>query len=193
MSVQNYQTGGLPTDANLAATDVTTNNSSTTKHGFLKKLSNVASEFMNGVGNWVTPPGTELDYVEFTSNVSPTATTEGTANTVVTGSSVAYDGSTVVIIEFFSSNSRADTGAANRSMTIWLYEDGSSIGSIGTLNTPAAGNDNKPICCIRRLTPSNGSHTYSIRASVSAGTGVIVGGAGGAGNAAPGFIRITKK
>lgn len=45
------------TDANIAFTDVTTNDSSTTKHGFLKKLSNVASEFMNGQGNWATPAG----------------------------------------------------------------------------------------------------------------------------------------
>jgi hypothetical protein len=42
------------TDASLTTTDVTTNNASTSKHGFLKKLSNVATEFMNGLGNWVS-------------------------------------------------------------------------------------------------------------------------------------------
>jgi hypothetical protein len=41
-------------DANITFTDVSTNNASTTSHGFLKKLSNVATEFMNGVGNWVS-------------------------------------------------------------------------------------------------------------------------------------------
>lgn len=46
-------TPGAATDAAITFTDVTTNNASTTKHGFLKKLSNVATEFMNGVGNWV--------------------------------------------------------------------------------------------------------------------------------------------
>lgn len=141
---------------------------------------------------WSYPPGFELDYVEFTSNVSPTATTEGTANTVVTGNSVAYDGSTIVLIEFFANNARPATDAAGRSLTLWLYEDGSSIGQIGLIATPAASTSTSVINCARRITPSNASHTYSIRASVSGGTGLVAAGAGGAGNTAPGYIRITK-
>jgi hypothetical protein len=43
-------------DAVAAPTDITTLNSSTSAHGLLKKLSNVSTEFMNGVGNWATPP-----------------------------------------------------------------------------------------------------------------------------------------
>lgn len=42
-------------DETISTTDITTNNASTTKHGFLKKLSNVSTEFMNGEGNWATP------------------------------------------------------------------------------------------------------------------------------------------
>jgi hypothetical protein len=45
-------------DATLTVTDVTTNNASTTAHGFLKKLSNTSTDFMNGQGNWATPAGT---------------------------------------------------------------------------------------------------------------------------------------
>lgn len=41
-------------EASLSLADNTTADASTTKHGLLKKLSNVATEFMNGVGNWVT-------------------------------------------------------------------------------------------------------------------------------------------
>lgn len=41
-----------------SGTDITTNDASTTKHGLLKKLSNVATEYMNGAGNWSTPPDT---------------------------------------------------------------------------------------------------------------------------------------
>lgn len=37
----------------LSLSDNTTANATTSAHGFLKKLSNVATEFMNGVGNWV--------------------------------------------------------------------------------------------------------------------------------------------
>jgi hypothetical protein len=47
----------LATDAGLITTDVTTNNASTSKHGFLKKLSNTATEYMDGTGNWSVPAG----------------------------------------------------------------------------------------------------------------------------------------
>lgn len=50
-------TVGAVADAELALTDVTTNDALTTKHGFLKKLSNIATEFMNGQGAWATPAG----------------------------------------------------------------------------------------------------------------------------------------
>lgn len=45
------------TDAVIGFTDITTNNASTTKHGFLRKLDNNASHFLNGQGNWATPSG----------------------------------------------------------------------------------------------------------------------------------------
>lgn len=45
------------TDAQLSTSDITTNNASTSKHGFLKKLSNVATEYMDGTGAWSTPAG----------------------------------------------------------------------------------------------------------------------------------------
>ena len=41
----------------LSTTDVTTNNSSTTKHGWLAKLSNVATQYMDGTGAWSVPAG----------------------------------------------------------------------------------------------------------------------------------------
>lgn len=47
----------LAKDTDPTFTDVTTNNASTTKHGYLKKLSGTATEFMNGAGNWATPSG----------------------------------------------------------------------------------------------------------------------------------------
>jgi hypothetical protein len=56
-SVADMRTTLLISDATLTITDITTNNASTGTHGFLKKLSNVSTEFMNGVGNWATPPG----------------------------------------------------------------------------------------------------------------------------------------
>lgn len=62
-SVSGTNTGDQTiSDATITTTDITTNDSSITKHGFLKKLSNVATEFMNGTGSWSAPVGAALRY-----------------------------------------------------------------------------------------------------------------------------------
>lgn len=48
---------GLVDDDQVVFADNTDGNASTSKHGYLKKLSNTATEFMNGQGNWATPSG----------------------------------------------------------------------------------------------------------------------------------------
>jgi hypothetical protein len=54
---QDADDGGTLAEAALALTDVTTNDASTARHGFLKKLSNSATEYMDGTGSWSTPAG----------------------------------------------------------------------------------------------------------------------------------------
>lgn len=49
-------------DATITTTDITTNNATASKHGFLKKLSNISTEFLDGTGNWSTPVGAALRY-----------------------------------------------------------------------------------------------------------------------------------
>lgn len=44
-------------DATLSTSDVTTNNASTLKHGFLPKLSGSSSQYLAGDGTWATPAG----------------------------------------------------------------------------------------------------------------------------------------
>jgi hypothetical protein len=44
-------------DATISTTDITTNNASTSKHGFLKKLDNDPTHFLDGQGNWSVPSG----------------------------------------------------------------------------------------------------------------------------------------
>jgi hypothetical protein len=51
-------TYGNPTELELSTSDITTLNASTSKHGFLKKLNNDATYYMDGTGNWSIPPGT---------------------------------------------------------------------------------------------------------------------------------------
>lgn len=134
----------------------------------------------------------ELDYAEFTNDNSITATSEGTANSVVSGHSVTYDGATTIIIEFFCPRAQAASGASHF-LQIVLLEDGTSIGSIGLVGAVSASGNNYTFgTARRRRTPSAGAHTYSVAAFVDASTGHVVGGAGGSGNFVPGYIRITK-
>ena len=139
------------------------------------------------------PPGREFDYVQITSPVAITASSEATANTVVTGSAVAYDGSTAVIIEFYAPDAYADN-VATVDLYFYLYDGSSSIGWIGTMRSETTNRSFQTVYLMRRLTPSAATHTYSIRAanSAGAGDGSVNAGAGGSGNQVPAFIRITK-
>jgi hypothetical protein len=49
--------GGLLSEAALSFSDVTTGNASTGAHGYLKKLNNDATYYMDGTGNWSQPAG----------------------------------------------------------------------------------------------------------------------------------------
>jgi hypothetical protein len=143
-----------------------------------------------GGGNAGTPY--EVNYVEFTGNVSPTQTAEASADTVVTAGAVSFDGSTIAIVEFFSPLARAQI-TSDAKLNFWLYDGSSSIGKLGVINQSGSTHASAgPVYIVRRLTPSNASHTYSIRATVSTGTALITAGAGGSGNTMPGFIRISK-
>lgn len=136
----------------------------------------------------------ELDYVPITTGVNITATTEATATTIVTGSAVSYDGSTIVMIEFFSPEATPNA-SDNSFIRFVLYDGSSSIGYFGiSFNPKLAGGSSirMPVKLERRLTPSNASHTYSVRAYVDTGTGTVAAGAGGTATYVPAFIRITR-
>jgi hypothetical protein len=47
--------GGTVAESVITFTDITTNNASTSKHGFLKKLDNDNTHFMDGTGAWSAP------------------------------------------------------------------------------------------------------------------------------------------
>lgn len=127
----------------------------------------------------------ELSYVEYTSTVAISATTPTGANTVVTAAAVVVDGSTPIIIEFYSPQVEAGSGGA---IGIVLYDGSTQLGIVGRVFASII----VPSHCVRRLTPSAGSHTYSWRAYRDTANGNVQAGNGAAGNNMPGFIRITK-
>jgi hypothetical protein len=133
-------------------------------------------------------PGYEYDYVQVTSNASITATTGATASTIVTGSAVTYDGSTTVLIQFVCGLGEPPSG---QSMYAVLYDGSTQLGYIARATSPGS-SARWPIGGAMRLTPSAGSHTYSIRGFVDSGTGNFYAGSGAAATQPPMFIRITK-
>ena len=129
-------------------------------------------------------PSMELDRVQITANATTTATTEGTATTVVTGNSITYDGASVEI-EFYAPSYYHSTG----SNIHFVLLRGSTVLGISTSNTDANGGD---FTMRARDTPTAGAHVYAVKAYVSSGTGTIVAGAGGSGNYLPAFLRVTR-
>lgn len=65
--------GAAIVEAAITLADNTTNDASTTKHGFLKKLSNIAAEFMNGQGNWAAVKDSDLSLSDITTNDASTS------------------------------------------------------------------------------------------------------------------------
>lgn len=82
---ENEAGGGLLDEDALSLSDVTTNNGTTARHGFLRKLDNNAAHFLDGQGNWSTPPAGTGDVV------GPAA--------AVNNSIALYDGTTGKLIK----------------------------------------------------------------------------------------------
>ena len=141
------------------------------------------------------PPGHEFDYAEKTSDTNITATTEGTADTIVTANAVTYDGSTAIYVE--ACGAMQGPAISSPGMQVYLYDGASSIGIIASFAGP--GVLSATITAIKipfstrvRLTPSAASHTYSLRAITSSGTALAKAGTGGAGTLPPFYIRQYK-
>jgi hypothetical protein len=152
----------------------------------------LAGKVLTGAGTttplvYSYPPAYQFDYAEVTSNFTTTQTVEASADTIVTGAGVAYDGSTTIMIEFFSYGVHPDNAAAGRWIQVDLFDGSSAVGPFAFIRTPAAFDMDAAVLGRHKLTPSNATHTYSARGFVSAGTGTVRASAGG-----PCFIRQIK-
>lgn len=142
------------------------------------------------------PPGYEFDYAQITASGSPTATVEASSDTIITGHAVTYDGSTVVMVEFYCPDARPND-SAGAWVVVSLFEGATQLGRMCWMSLPTAlaatvASQRQPLVGRFRLTPSAAAHTYHIKSHVSTGTGYIGAGAGGTGTLVPAFMRITK-
>jgi hypothetical protein len=133
----------------------------------------------------------ELAYAEKTSNTNITATSEATANTIVTAGAVSCDGAMILLVEFGTNAWAQDnTGPVNR---IVLFDNGSAIGTLFQGVSPSTSSGKPGFTVRRRLTPSAGSHTFSVRGWVSsASTMIVAGDTFGSGIDAPAYIRVVQ-
>lgn len=135
-------------------------------------------------------PGYELAHAILSASVTANAVAEASATQIVGAPALAFDGNTPILIEFYCPALVAG-GALTGGVNLW---DGSTdLGRLfdGTLvNTVAS---NYPVHLSRRLTPSNGTHTYSARIWTTTASNFIArAGVGTAGTPLPGFLRITR-
>lgn len=151
------------TDALISTSDITTNNATTAKHGFLKKLSNVSTEYMSGTGVWSTPAGgSSFTWSEVTGTTQAASVSNGyvlnnAAQVNVTLPATAAIGDKVSLVGKGAGGWKV---TANTGQTI-------NIGSVATSSAGAAASANRydtiEVVCITANT------TWSMTSSVSAG------------------------
>lgn len=176
------------TEADITLANNTTNNVSTTKHGFAPILPNDATKYLDGTGAYSVPAGgggggiTTYDYVTSSTVLNVSATSDATAETFINGNSVSYDGSTLIRVEFF-----CPVVASSQVIVSNLYDGSTDLGRVSQCNGITA-----YLYGSQFLTPSAGAHTFSWRVWRGTGTGSLNPGAGGAGTTMRAWMRITK-
>lgn len=139
------------------------------------------------VGGGAVLASTAISRTPFVAPVPITATSEATAQTIVTAPAASYDGVTEVEVEFFCPYVSHSGG---NGVILFIVHDGTaSVGHIAGQSSPTASTRYLGPRASAFLTPS-GSVTYSIRAYTGGGTGTVGADVGGSGLYVPGFLRI---
>lgn len=135
------------------------------------------------------PPGYQFDRASISTAASITATAWGSATTVITGNSVTYDGSTEVIIEFFSPT--VVESVSNVGVFIGFFDGATQLGAGGAQQTNSTSGE-MPFYLRRFWTPSAAAHTITVKGIVGSGTGTVQAGDGTGSNFVNAYLRITK-
>lgn len=156
----------LSTDPTFTLTDVTTNNASTTAHGWMKKLSGAVTDYFRGDGNWTRLPiptvfdrstNTILDasnnggLINFTAGFTQTVTA---AATLANGWSALVKNSSTADVVIDPNGAETIDGATTLTLrpgdARLLASDGSNFRSI-----PISGNSGRVL--LATMTPAGGA------------------------------------
>ena len=140
------------------------------------------------------PPGHQFDYVEFTSAVNVTSTTEATPTTVVSGTSQAYAAGDYWV-EFFS-HDVSPNPTAGAYLILSLWDGATELGNIAIIQDPtgaSAVSPHFPVVAKRKVTLTAATHQLIINGHTSGGQpGIVQAGAGGVATRLPGYILVTQ-
>lgn len=134
-----------------------------------------------------------LDYAQITANVNVTHT-EASADTILTGNPLTFDGATLVKVEFYAQVVEIPAGYYDFNLGLW--DNGTLtrllVGRFHNANVNSPEDVEAYGCCY--LTPSAGSHTYAIRAYRSSGSpptaSIVAAGDGVGDNFPPAFYSV---
>lgn len=134
-------------------------------------------------------PYQQLDRVTGT-GATCTATTEGTANTIITGTTLTYPAS-AVLVEFFAPN--VGHSAENNGFIVLLRGATVVVGKWADIrDLDGAGSERKSMKLeFVDPSPPGGSYAYVVQGYTTGGNFNVLGGAGGSGNDAPLFLKTS--
>jgi hypothetical protein len=179
-------------EADLSFTDITTNDVSTTKHGFVPKAPNDATKYLDGTGNFTVPAGGGGG--------------GGGSGAAIFGDgsdgSLVYDGSTTILgmapsanvytltRDIYASSLTVNTGVTIKTANFRIFCTGTvsitgtikSDGNSATTVSGGAGTGTGTICASGGNGGPGGSNAAGTTGSTASSSGA--GGAGGAGGAA---------
>lgn len=143
---------------------------------------------LTGVGG---SSGTELDYVAQTSDVTISATTEGTSQAIVTGTSQAY-AAVPTFIDVFIPRLDINGHASGNTLFLLLYDGATLIGRIGVKQHNTNNIRIEEFRGGYRLTPTAATHQYILKGYRTNANVVAELGSGGTNEQLPAWIRITE-
>jgi hypothetical protein len=136
-------------------------------------------------------PGSEIVYAQITAPVSITATTAAGAQAIIIMGDRTWDG-TPFMVQFYTPNAQTPASAGGQ-ILVNLWDNNTDLGYLAQLINPAAATFGMALNGVRKITPTAGTHNYSVRAWVSpSGTGGVSAGNGTINNLAPAFLRFTR-
>lgn len=134
--------------------------------------------------------GIDLDTLYFarasiTAAVNTTATSSGTATTLISTGAFTLEGPTTVLVELFCAS--ITKGTTNIDIELW---DGSTF--VQSLTGHLAANVALPGCQLTAITTlAGGNHTLTAKGFVDAGTGTLGAGTGATGQSPPSTIVVS--